>query len=406
MREKYLEGASAGESPWEALIGLRRDGWALLKDLGARLEMQPLHIIARDAAMAEAEARDLRRIYRRIKPCAALAEKLKLPLGHLQAISIALGTVQPRHNDMIEVLTRMLNAAADKTLADATFAVRDIAASTARPDNSERKNRFNFAKEENHNHMVHGHGVFQAHAARQIEHLAQPYIDGRRQHTPEITYDQALGEWIVNRLLTPSKKDGEASASDGDEGEKPTEYQPVIIISGDPNVDFDRGVINTLDGGTLPIAEAVNARLAGTGWVCHTSLVDGKAQLNFITPIIRERFSTGTHRLGVMLETLVCARCHLPATRCQAHHINAYHYHPQETHTWNDLTNLCKPHNTANDDDPSKEPYEGRVNRDKDGWPMWEREPGGERAYNGDRKFRQGWRGTTHDMADNERTAS
>lgn len=189
--------------------------------------------------------------------------------------------------------------------------------------------------------------------------------------------------------------------SGGSEGEQ--KYQPLIIITGDPNVNYARGHVNTLSGSSIPIEEAVNLALADTGYVAHTSVKDGRAQLNFIHPIIRTRFSTGEHRLGVMLETLTCTRCGRPAITCQAHHIDAYAYVRKREHSWDDLANACAPHNAANDDNPNAPPKNGRIIRDKNGWPGYQPRPGDPISYNPRPIFYEGWRGTSHDMANNQK---
>lgn len=180
-------------------------------------------------------------------------------------------------------------------------------------------------------------------------------------------------------------------------------YQPMFIITGDPNVDYARGHVNTLSGGSMPIEEAVNLALADTGYVAHTSVKDGRAQLNFIHPIIRTRFSTGEHRLGVMLETLTCTRCGRPAATCQAHHIDAYAYVRRKEHRRDDLANACAPHNAANDDNPNAPPKNGRIIRDENGWPGYQPRPGDPISNNPRPIFYEGWRGTAHDMANNQK---
>lgn len=373
-----------------------------------QLETQSIDQLAADTATPIAELKDLRRVYGRIKRHGDIAKQMCLPLAYLQAISRALGTVDTKHNDLDAVLRAMLIACDRCSLDEAKEKLIKLADATLRPHTS-RVNRFNFAKEENSNFMVHGHGVFQSSIARSIEHQAQPYIDSLRSKTPGVTYDQALAQWMVARLLRDddtgvSRHQPIAETTPAEpEDYNGNAHHPVVIISGDPNIDYERGYVNTLDGGTIPLEEAINLRLANTGWVCWTSMENGKANLKLITPIIRERFSRGTHRLGVMLETLVCARCNMPATRCQAHHINAYHYHPQTEHDWNDLTNACRYHNGINDDDPAKPPKNGRMERDENGWPVHKYPPSGSTTKNPRHKFHEGWRGTTEQMARNER---
>ncbi|MDY3127042.1 MAG: HNH endonuclease [Corynebacterium sp.] len=411
MRENNFGGFPPEESgAWANFIRAHQPGWPILEDLHQRIKATNITVVAQESGIDEKYARDLHRIYRRILPLRDRVLELELPLGHLEAISKAIGTVQRQHNDMEKVLKDMVEGCIGKQRHEAEATVNDIARATARRDLPERVNRFNFAKHETSNMMVHCHGVFQSHIARNIEERAQAYIDSVRSQNAAVSYDQALAQWMVARLLGNNRGDLSTHSDDSDEklnhqAPHPTEYQPVIIMSGDPNIDYQRGHFNLLNGGTIPIEEAINLRLARTGWVCHTSLVDGKPQLNFITPIIQDRFSTLGHRLGVMLETLVCAQCDMPAVRCQAHHIEAWAYSTNKKRDWNGLTNMCRHHNGANDDDPKKPPKNGRVDRDEHGWPAWKPHPDATPRYNPNPKFRQGWRGTTLDMEDNRKSS-
>ena len=104
-----------------------------------------------------------------------------------------------------------------------------------------------------------------------------------------------------------------------------------------------------------------------------------------------------------MLETLTCTRCGRPAITCQAHHIDAYAYVRKKEHSWDDLANACAPHNAANDDNPNAPPKNGRIIRDENGWPGYQPRPGDPIFYNPRPIFYEGWRGTAHDMANNQK---
>lgn len=76
------------------------------------------------------------------------------------------------------------------------------------------------------------------------------------------------------------------------------------------------------------------------------------------------RFASWKQRILAMAETTECAwpGCHVPADRCEVHHIRA-HAHGGQTEPGN-LTMLCKHHNGANDDNPNAPPRRGRIARE------------------------------------------
>lgn len=276
---------------------------------------------------------------------------------------------------------------------EADARLRKIVAQTERGGRKGRTNRLNFAKQPDENGMLNLMGKFKSDQARAIMTAADPYIKTAMKKNPALQYDQLLANWVINRLL---------NGSGDDVNEANITYTPMIIFSGDPNVDIARGHLNTLSGAQIPLDEAINLKLAGTGYVALTTIKDGKAQLETIAPIVRERFSTGLHRVGVILENLVCAHesCNLPAILCAVHHIRSVGYHDGET-SWENTVSLCGPHNAQNDDNPNAPPKNGRIERDEYGWAGRQEEPGGPIFHNPNPQFREGWRGTAQDIADN-----
>ena len=375
---------------YAAYQAARNDGWTLVSSFHERVGSTHPEMVAREDNLSQEEVNLLLRIYQRIKPCDRLATDLKLSLDHLKLVSVAIGKVDKKLNNLVQILETMLHACANATVADASIYVKTILASCSKAEKTRRVNRVTFAKEANENGMIRLQGVIKEHQARDIQHLAHGFIASAKKKNPHLQYDQLFAQWMMRKLSAASTSDEQ-------------KYQPLVIISGDPNIDYARGHVNTLSGGSIPIEEAVNLALADTGYVAHTSMKDGRAQLNFIQPIIRERFSTGAHRLGVMLETLTCARCGRPAVTCQAHHIDAYAYVRKDEHTWDDLTNACRPHNAANDDNPNAPPKNGRIVRDERGWPGYQPKPNDPISYNPRPIFYEGWRGTAHDMANNRK---
>ncbi len=375
---------------YTAYRAARNSGWDLVAGFKDRVGTTHPEVVAREDNLSQAEVNLLLRVHKRIKPRQKVASELGLSFDHLKIVSVAVGKVNQSLNNPGQVLEVMLRACANNTVADAAVHLKTILSKCNRPDKPSRVNRVNFAKEANENGMIHIQGVLREHDAREIQALAQSYIASSKKKYPHLQYDQLFANWMMKTLK-----------SGGSEGEH--KYQPMIIITGDPNVDYARGHVNTLSGSSIPIEEAVNLALADTGYVAHTSVKDGRAQLNFIHPIIRTRFSTGEHRLGVMLETLTCTRCGRPAITCQAHHIDAYAYVRKREHSWDDLANACAPHNAANDDNPNAPPKNGRIIRDKNGWPGYQPRPGDPISYNPRPIFYEGWRGTSHDMANNQK---
>lgn len=382
MTNAYSSYLAAKASGWDVLLAFHRQAGNL----------QPSRIARRDG-IAESEVKLLRRIYKRIKPRNKVAAKLGLSLDMLGLVSKAIGKVDARLNDAPLVLEKMLKACAGATLHEAEARLRKIVAQVERGARTRRVNRLNFAKQPDENGMLNLMGRFKSDQARAIMTAADPYIKTAMKKNPALQYDQLLANWVINRLLNGT----------GDSvGDANITYTPMIIFSGDPNVDIARGHLNTLSGAQIPLDEAVNLKLAGTGYVALTTLKVGKAQLETIAPIISERFSKGLHRVGVILENLVCAHeaCNLPAILCAVHHIRSVGYHDGET-SWENTVSLCGPHNAQNDDNPNAPPRNGRIERDEEGWAGLQEEPEGPIHHNPNPQFREGWRGTTHDMADN-----
>lgn len=375
---------------YSAYLAAKNNGWDLVASFHARVGSTHPEIVAREDNLSLDEVRLLLRVHNRIKPGHLVASKLKLSLDHLKLVSTTMSKVDKKLNNPVKILDRMLHACANATVADAAIHIKTILAECTKPEKARRVNRLTFAREPNEHGMIRVQGLIKEHQARDIQQQAQSFIASAKKKNPRLQYDQLFANWMLRKLF-----------SSNPEGEQ--KYQPMVIISGDPNVDYARGHINTLSGGTIPIDEAVNLALADTGYVARTSMKDGRAQLNFIQLIIRTRFSTGEHRLGVMLETLPCTRCGRAAVTCQAHHIDAYAYVRKDEHNWDDLANACAPHNAANDDNPNAPPKNGRIVRDGLGWPGYQPKPNDPIHYNPRPIFYEGWRGTAHDMANNQR---
>lgn len=378
---------------YSSYLAAKASGWDVLSAFHKRAGTQQATSIARRDGIAESEVRELQRVFKRIRPRGKVAAKLGLSLDMLGLVSKAVGKVDARLNDVPAILSRMLKACESATMHEADARLRKIVAQTERGGRKGRTNRLNFAKQPDENGMLNLMGKFKSDQARAIMTAADPYIKTAMKKNPALQYDQLLANWVINRLL---------NGSGDDVNEENITYTPMIIFSGDPNVDIARGHLNTLSGAQIPLDEAINLKLAGTGYVAMTTIKDDKAQLETIAPIVRERFSTGLHRVGVILENLVCAHesCNLPAILCAVHHIRSVGYHDGET-SWENTVSLCSPHNAQNDDNPNAPPKNGRIERDEYGWAGRQEEPGGPIHHNPNPQFREGWRGTAQDIADN-----
>ena len=378
---------------YSSYLAAKASGLDVLSAFHKRAGTQQATSIARRDGIAESEVRELQRVFKRIRPRGKVAAKLGLSLDMLGLVSKAIGKVDARLNDVPAILSRMLKACEGASMHEADARLRKIVAQTERGGRKGRTNRLNFAKQPDENGMLNLMGKFKSDQARAIMTAADPYIKTAMKKNPALQYDQLLANWVINRLL---------NGSGDDVNEANITYTPMIIFSGDPNVDIARGHLNTLSGAQIPLDEAINLKLAGTGYVALTTIKDGKAQLETIAPIVRERFSTGLHRVGVILENLVCAHesCNLPAILCAVHHIRSVGYHDGETSLENTVS-LCGPHNAQNDDNPNAPPKNGRIERDEYGWAGRQEEPGGPIFHNPNPQFREGWRGTAQDIADN-----
>ena len=378
---------------YSSYLAAKASGWDVLSAFHKRAGTQQATSIARRDGIAESEVRELQRVFKRIRPRGKVAAKLGLSLDMLGLVSKAIGKVDARLNDVPAILSRMLKACEGASMHEADARLRKIVAQTERAGRKGRTNRLNFAKQPDENGMLNLMGKFKSDQARAIMTAADPYIKTAMKKNPVLQYDQLLANWVISRLL---------NGSGDDVNEANITYTPMIIFSGDPNVDIARGHLNTLSGAQIPLDEAINLKLAGTGYVALTTIKDGKAQLETIAPIVRERFSTGLHRVGVILENLVCAHesCNLPAILCAVHHIRSVGYHDGET-SWENTVSLCGPHNAQNDDNPNAPPKNGRIERDEYGWAGRQEEPGGPIFHNPNPQFREGWRGTAQDIADN-----
>ncbi|APT95947.1 hypothetical protein CSTAT_11950 [Corynebacterium stationis] len=378
---------------YSSYLAAKARGWDVLAAFHKRAGTQQATSIARRDGIAESEVRELQRVFKRIRPRGKVAAKLGLSLDMLGLVSKAIGKVDARLNHVPAILSRMLKACEGASMHEADARLRKIVAQTERGGRKGRTNRLNFAKQPDENGMLNLMGKFKSDQARAIMTAADPYIKTAMKKNPVLQYDQLLANWVINRLL---------NGSGDDVNEANITYTPMIIFSGDPNVDIARGHLNTLSGAQIPLDEAINLKFAGTGYVALTTIKDGKAQLETIAPIVRERFSTGLHRVGVVLENLVCAHesCNLPAILCAVHHIRSVGYHDGET-SWENTVSLCGPHNAQNDDNPNAPPKNGRIERDEYGWAGRQEEPGGPIFHNPNPQFREGWRGTAQDIADN-----
>lgn len=367
-------------------------GWELLEAFAARHGSLSAATIAHHDGISQAQAKRFQLTFARIKPCRALAAQLSHSLDVLHLISGTIIKVSPRHNDLRAFLDKMLRACHLKSVADAEHILREILATAKKPTRPARVNRINFAHKPDDNNMVRFLGKLRAEDARRIQEKFQAAIRAALRENESLTGDVAMANLMVNAILR-----GETTNASAPEHE----YSPAVVMSVDPNVDLERGVINTASGASIPLEDAINYHLRNTGWVLGVSQTGSKAKLEFIAPIINTRFSTGTHRLGVMLETLMCARCDTPAIFCHAHHIEAW-AHSRRPRDWEDLTNLCPVDNSLNDDNPNAPPRNGRVERDEKGWPGWKYSPDGRFHYNPNPVFRHGWRGTIADILANQ----
>lgn len=367
-------------------------GWELIEAFHARHGSLPAATIAHHDGISQAQAKRFQISFARIKPCRKLARELSHSLEVLNLISAAINKVNPRLNDARAFLENMLRACHNQSVAHAEALLDDIVAKAIRPTRSARINRINFARKPDANNMVSVLGKLRAEDARRIQEKFQPAIRAAIKENKALTADVAMANLMVNTILRGNSTQATAPQH---------EYSPAVVMSVDPNVDLERGIINTASGASIPIADAINYSLRNTGWVLGVSQTGSKAKLEFIAPIINTRFSTGTHRLGVMLETLMCARCDTPAIFCHAHHIEAW-AHSRRPRDWEDLTNLCPEDNSLNDDNPNAPPRNGRAERDEDGWPAWKYSPDGVFHYNPNPVFRHGWRGTIADILANQ----
>lgn len=366
-------------------------GWELIEAFHSRHGSLAAATIAHRDDISQSQAKRFQLTFARIKLCRNLAATLSHSLEVLNLISSAIIKVNPRHNSIRDYLETMLLSCDKKSAAQAEQILREIVAQAIKPAGSARRNRINFSRQPDANNMVGIIGKLRSEDARRIQEKFQPAIRAATRENETLTADVAMANLMVNAIIR-----GESSNTNAPEHE----YSPAVVISVDPNVDLKHGVINTASGASIPIEDAINHQLRNTGWVFGVSQTGTRAKLEFVAPIINTRFSTGAHRLGVMLETLMCARCNTPAIFCHAHHIEAW-AHSRRPRDWEDLTNLCPVDNSLNDDNPNAPPRNGRVERDADGWPGWKFSPDGQFHYNANPVFRHGWRGTIADILAN-----
>ncbi|MDY3128221.1 MAG: HNH endonuclease signature motif containing protein [Corynebacterium sp.] len=377
------------DSAYSQYLAAKQSGWALLSAFYQPTAKMTVEAVAHRDGLPVAEVRRLRLTYQRIRPQAALATALGHSLDMLELIGKMFAKLR---DTKVDNLALMLQACKGLTMREAEFTLQEIVNQNV--PKAPRRNRINFARRSDGNHMTRVMGLLKTEHARAIQARAEKHVKTAMAKNPGLKYDNALGNWMVSTLLNDNAAPADAP--------QPA-FQPMIILAGDPNVDVARGHLNTLSGASIPLAEAVNQKLAGTGWVAWTRRDEtGRIHLDAIVPITRSRFSTGMHRVGVVLESLVCAHesCDLPALFCQAHHLKSVAYHGGET-SWENMTPVCRVHNVQNDDNPNAPPKNGRLIRDDKGWVGHQAEPGGPLNFNTNPLFRQGYRGTAEDMAAN-----
>lgn len=166
-------------------------------------------------------------------------------------------------------------------------------------------------------------------------------------------------------------------------------FAPMFVIPTDCQY-FADGRIATTAGGLVDLADLVNEPLKDTGYAAVMAKDEtGVPQVVQLVPVHykndveNQRFAPPEIRLIATIETLKCSRpgCDRPAANCEMHHIDAWALGSKTTSA--NIAALCSTDNGLNDDDPSKPPKHGRIERDPiTGRPGLRREPGAELEFN------------------------
>lgn len=214
--------------------------------------------------------------------------------------------------------------------------------------------------------------AFSAPLAARIDTILHRSAERIKKENPKLQYDQAYAQALIQKLTGTAGRDQE-------------QFGPMFMIATDHHFHAD-GKITTTDGALVDIRDVVDQELAPTGWAAVTGTTEESPVIPLVGALVkvRNRFASAPQRLVAVMETLMCAwpGCDMPASKCQAHHINA-HAHGGETAGYN-LTMLCKHHNGQNDDNPGQQ-VNGRIERDpKTGRPGLRRYPGTPLLFNTD----------------------
>src|SRR5699024_10090755 len=95
---------------YAAYQAARNDGWTLVSSFHERVGSTHPEMVAREDNLSQEEVNLLLRIHHRIKPCDRLATDLKLSLDHLNLVSVALGKVDKKLNNLVQILEKILIA--------------------------------------------------------------------------------------------------------------------------------------------------------------------------------------------------------------------------------------------------------------------------------------------------------
>ncbi len=174
----------------------------------------------------------------------------------------------------------------------------------------------------------------------------------------ELDYESAYAQALQRKVL--------GSGTD----EQPPKFGPMFLIALDAEY-FADGHIATTDGALVDLKEVIDTELADTGWAAV--LAKGPNGVPDVATLVQvertwpgdpnQRFANESQRLIGIIETLKCAwpGCSINAATCEAHHVLAHKLGGPTTQT--NLVMACKPHNSRNDDDPKKDPKNGRLER-------------------------------------------
>lgn len=179
----------------------------------------------------------------------------------------------------------------------------------------------------------------------------RPTAQGLRAQNPRLTYEQGMVDALVRHV----------SGSVGEAGLPRVETQVVVGLSDYVSVlrgDGDDVVLGLTDGTTVTGAEWLHQYLQDHHLVGLYHPTEGPVNL-----YRSERFATRKQRMLLAAATLICPfpGCTTAADECQVHHITAWDQGGDTN--LDEMTMACAKHNGLNDDDPTRPPGNGRLEK-------------------------------------------